>query len=199
MTVLEKEKEGLRREDERVQRLIKQKDDLYGPAACGPVPMAFLRGLPGIDIMAPTKIQQISLPELTINYNFKEVPRYDRCQTCHQGIDRPAMKRTADGKDMPSGLKSHPFLTSGATYDRSARQIDEGGPVSGCEWSPPDQQLRLHDLPRRPGIGNGLHVRLALARLARAGGGVEEGAWRGRISTSGTSRCLPTGSSSQAA
>ena len=55
--------------------------------------MAFLRSLPGIDIMPPTKIQQISLPELTINYNFKEVPRYDRCTTCHQGIDRHRLRQ----------------------------------------------------------------------------------------------------------
>ena len=77
--------------------------------------MAFLRSLPGIDLMPPTKIQQISLPELLINYNFKEVPRYDRCQTCHQGIDRIGYDKDADGKDMPSVFKSHPFLTTGAT------------------------------------------------------------------------------------
>ena len=60
--------------------------------------MAFLRSLPGIDLMPPTKIQQISLPELTINYNFKEVPRYDRCTTCHQGIDRIGYDKDADGQ-----------------------------------------------------------------------------------------------------
>ena len=77
--------------------------------------MAFLRSIPGIDIMPPTKIQQISLPELTINYNFKEVPRYDRCATCHQGIDRIGYDKDADGKAMTAVFRSHPFLTSGAT------------------------------------------------------------------------------------
>ena len=49
---LEKEKERLTREADRVKRLIEQKDALYGgPLACGPAPMAFLRSLPGIDIM----------------------------------------------------------------------------------------------------------------------------------------------------
>ncbi|MEE9601849.1 MAG: hypothetical protein V3V75_00985 [Thermoguttaceae bacterium] len=33
-------------------------------------------------------IEQIWLPELTIDYNFCRVPRFDRCLTCHQGIDR---------------------------------------------------------------------------------------------------------------
>ncbi len=116
VTVLEKEKEGLRREFERVQRLIKQKDDLYGLGGMWASANAFLRDLPGIDIMAPTKIQQISLPELLINYNFKEVPRYDRCQTCHQGIDKLGYETTADGKEMPTVYKTHPFFTSGATY-----------------------------------------------------------------------------------
>ena len=67
--------------------------------------MAFLRGLPGIDLMPPTKIQQISLPELTINYNFKEVPRYDRCTTCHQGIDRLGYDKDADGRRDEAGLR----------------------------------------------------------------------------------------------
>ena len=96
-TNLKKEQERLTREADRVERAIEQKDALYG----GPVhwyskPMAFLRGLPGVDLMPPTKIQQISLPELTINYNFKEVPRYDRCTTCHQGIDRIGYDKDAE-------------------------------------------------------------------------------------------------------
>jgi len=76
---LEDEKKKLTREYDRVNRLIEQKDAQYFGL------LAWLRGLPGIDMAAPpTKIQQISLPELTINYNFKDVPRYDRCTTCHQ-------------------------------------------------------------------------------------------------------------------
>ena len=81
--------------------MIEQKDASYGGSALVQPPMAF-RGLPGIDLMPPTKIQQISLPELTINYNFKEVPRYDRCTTCHQGIDRIGYDKDADGKPMPA-------------------------------------------------------------------------------------------------
>jgi cbb3-type cytochrome oxidase cytochrome c subunit len=113
---LEKEKERLTREADRVKGLIAQKDALYGgPLNWYSAPMAFLRSLPGIDIAPPTKIQQLSLPDLTINYNFKEVPRYDRCQTCHQGIDRTGYEKDAEGNEMPSVFKSHPFLTSGAT------------------------------------------------------------------------------------
>ncbi|MBV8232010.1 MAG: c-type cytochrome, partial [Planctomycetaceae bacterium] len=76
---------------------------------------ALLRGLPGFDVMPPTKIQQISLPELTINYNFKDVPRYDRCTTCHQGIDRLGYETNADGEPMKPVFAAHPHLTDGAT------------------------------------------------------------------------------------
>ena len=76
---------------------------------------AWLRSLPGVDLMPPTKIQQISLPELTINYNFKEVPRYDRCTTCHQGIDRIGYDVDANGNTMESVFASHPHLSDGAT------------------------------------------------------------------------------------
>ena len=65
--------------------------------------------------MPPTKIQQISLPELTINYNFKDVPRYDRCTTCHQGIDRLGFDVKANGEKMDTVFASHPHLTDGAT------------------------------------------------------------------------------------
>lgn len=33
-------------------------------------------------------VQQIWLPELTIDYNFRRVARFDRCTTCHLGIER---------------------------------------------------------------------------------------------------------------
>lgn len=38
---------------------------------------------------SPLKIQQDWLPNLTINYGgLKDVARFDRCRTCHMGIDR---------------------------------------------------------------------------------------------------------------
>ncbi len=36
------------------------------------------------------EIKQIWLPKLTINYNFSNVARFDRCVTCHLGIDKTA-------------------------------------------------------------------------------------------------------------
>ncbi len=110
---LKKEKEDLTRDVDRIDRALTQKEEQY----LGP--LAWFRGLPFIDLAAPpTKIQQISLPELTINYNFKDVPRYDRCQTCHQGIDRLGYDKDPEGKpmkDLNAAFAAHPHLTDGAT------------------------------------------------------------------------------------
>jgi len=36
------------------------------------------------------RIDQIWLPELTINFNFSQVARFDRCKSCHQAISQTA-------------------------------------------------------------------------------------------------------------
>ncbi len=119
---LRKEKDRLTREADRVERVIVQKDKQYYGIG------ALIRGLPGLDLAAPpTKIQQISLPELTINYNFKDVPRYDRCMTCHQGIDRIGYDKAPGGQPMKSVYAAHPFLTTGAiTIDPSGKEVEAG-------------------------------------------------------------------------
>ncbi len=56
----------------------------------------WFRSLPVLDAFAsPIRIQQTTLNDLPINYSFKYVTRYDRCQTCHLGIDRAAFSRQA--------------------------------------------------------------------------------------------------------
>jgi len=50
---------------------------------------AGLRDAPLLDAIAPvTRIVQHVFPDLTVNYNFAQVPRVDRCVTCHSGIDK---------------------------------------------------------------------------------------------------------------
>jgi cytochrome c551/c552 len=36
----------------------------------------------------PLRIEQVWLPDLTINNNFRDVARFDRCITCHRGMDK---------------------------------------------------------------------------------------------------------------
>lgn len=50
-----------------------------------------LLAMPIIDAFGrPLDIKQVWLPKLTINNNFRDVPRFDRCITCHMGIDKTA-------------------------------------------------------------------------------------------------------------
>jgi cytochrome c2 len=55
----------------------------------------WLLTLPILDAFGgPLKPQQTWLPELTWNNNFKNVARFDRCITCHQGIDKTSGSAT---------------------------------------------------------------------------------------------------------
>jgi cytochrome c551/c552 len=45
--------------------------------------------LPVLDAFnGPLRVDQIWLPQLTINNNFRDVARFDRCTTCHKGMDK---------------------------------------------------------------------------------------------------------------
>ena len=191
---LQKEKDRLTREVDRVVRLKDQKEAEYFGL------LAWLRSLPGIDMAAsPTKIQQISLPDLTINYNFKEVPRYDRCTTCHQGIDRLGYQKDADGNPMTAGLRRAPVPPGRGDDRRPQGPGGHGGALPRRQRPAPDQRLRLHDLPRRPGLGDRFHLRLAHAGRPRTGRSSGSTITAGRRCTTGITRCTRSGSSSRAA
>ena len=111
--------DDLTRESSRIAGALEIKEQQYGEGSgfggFYNKAWATLRGLPVLDLAAPpVKINQISLPQLTIDYNFKEVPRYDRCTTCHLGIDRAGYDLKADGTPMPAVFQGHPRLTEGA-------------------------------------------------------------------------------------
>ena len=47
--------------------------------------------LPVLDAFnGPLRVDQIWLPQLTLNNNFRDVARFDRCTTCHRGMDKSA-------------------------------------------------------------------------------------------------------------
>lgn len=74
------ELDRMKREQDRLARTVEQKKFGWG---------AFVRSMPIIDAFAsPFKIRQ-DVPEgLTIDYNFRQVQRNDRCMTCHMYNDR---------------------------------------------------------------------------------------------------------------
>jgi mono/diheme cytochrome c family protein len=48
-----------------------------------------LRNSPILDMINPSlRVQQVQLPDHFINVNFMQIPRVDRCTTCHIGSDR---------------------------------------------------------------------------------------------------------------
>jgi mono/diheme cytochrome c family protein len=60
---------------------------------------------PMLDFMAPTlQIQQVVLPKLRHDINFMEVPRVDRCMTCHTVINQPGYEKS------PQPFRTHPNL-----------------------------------------------------------------------------------------
>jgi mono/diheme cytochrome c family protein len=84
----------------------------------------WFRGLPLIDGFAsPTKIQQYTLNDLTIDYSFKQVTRYDRCTSCHLGIERANFDKEslAALKDAPDAMARRLTAAHKLLADREKR------------------------------------------------------------------------------
>ena len=53
--------------------------------------------LPVLDAFnSPLKVDQLWLPDLTLNNNFRDVARFDRCTTCHRGMDKSLPGQPSD-------------------------------------------------------------------------------------------------------
>jgi len=86
-------------------------------------------GLPIIDAFSPKKIDQIWLPKLTINYNFSDVARFDRCTNCHMAIDRTAPGSPVD----PAYAQEHTVVLSMATPDEMPKDLEKARPTDPAE------------------------------------------------------------------
>jgi len=63
------------------------------------------RNAPVFDMLnASEKVQQVILPNLYNDHPFKQIPRVDRCKTCHQGIDVKGFENA------PQPFTTHPNL-----------------------------------------------------------------------------------------
>ncbi len=82
--------------------------------------------LPIIDAFSPKKIDQIWLPKLTINYNFRDVARFDRCTNCHLAIDKTAPgSATAPGYERQHSLVLTMDTPATAPPDLAERSSDD--------------------------------------------------------------------------
>jgi mono/diheme cytochrome c family protein len=133
------------------------------------------RNLPILDAFAsPTRINQITLPELTIDYGgFKDVPRYDRCTTCHLAIDRstfdaPSLKALAEvPPDLRDNLQKAGVILSAEQKSGQNLGFDLGDLPSRQGWVPAIVGLSVF------GVGLVLAGVLGgLRRSAGRGGGV---------------------------
>ena len=67
--------------------------------------IGYFRDLPILDLSSPTyKVEQLIIHDSTEDLHFTEVPRIDRCMTCHKGIDRALFAEEAQP------LTAHPKL-----------------------------------------------------------------------------------------
>ncbi len=80
-----------------------------------------IRDFPVIDLANPNfRIQQVVLHDIKDNVNFMQVPKVDRCTTCHLGISNP------DFKDAPQPFRTHPDLKL-FVDNHSAHPLEEFG------------------------------------------------------------------------
>jgi cbb3-type cytochrome oxidase cytochrome c subunit/cytochrome c peroxidase len=67
----------------------------------------FLLNAPMLDFIAPTfKIDQVVLPDLYVNVNYMDVPRVDRCMTCHRAIDRPGFESKKEAARLEKDIQT---------------------------------------------------------------------------------------------
>jgi len=136
------------------------------PARQSPSFAKRLLRLPRADAFGrPLAIDQVWLPELGINYNFCQVARFDRCTTCHQGIDKAAGGSAAEPAYRPREVIALQLATPAAP------------PESGGE-SPAEAVMAAYGLALAPhGVldPGEVTVGLVLARTAAARAGLLPG------------------------
>ena len=82
------------------------------------------RNLPLVDFIDPSiEVRQVLVRNVTEELNFAQVPRIDRCQTCHLGIDNP------DYADAPQPFTAHPDLATFVSRE-SSHPVDDFGCTS---------------------------------------------------------------------
>ncbi len=118
------------------------------------------RRLPIVDAFeSPTKIKQLWLPELTIDYGgFKDVPRYDRCISCHLGIDRGTFDHASLTR-----LTSPPEVIQ-KEIDKSAARRDELQKSGASEEEVKRANARIVALEAEKKRAEGMQERLDTAR-----------------------------------
>ena len=94
----------------------------------------------------PFKIAQIWLPKLTINNNFSDVARFDRCTTCHQGLDKTAPGSAVE----PAYQPKHPVTLQLATFSPAADAEASEPPSADALAELQEARHKEYDALRQP-------------------------------------------------
>jgi len=106
-------REEVKEADTRLSQLRRQASILERKlSVVDPAAMSFanrigdkVRDLPVLDFLSPYyKVDQVVLKDITEDINFMEIPKVDRCTTCHQGITEPGYE------DASQPFTTHPDL-----------------------------------------------------------------------------------------
>ena len=88
-------------------------------------PVWALRNAPFVDFLDPTiKIQQYVIKNSLNDFYFQQMPKIDRCTTCHVFIDKPGYE------DQANPYKTHPNVDTLAVGVNSAHPVKEFGCTS---------------------------------------------------------------------
>lgn len=114
-------------------------------------PIFALRNMPFLDYLDPTiKIQQIVINNVTDDRYFRQVPKVDRCITCHTFIDQPGFEkekqpfRTHPKLDLMVGMESkHPMKVTGCTscHGGEGQRVNDFASAAHM----PDSKKQEHD------------------------------------------------------
>ena len=119
---------------------------------------------PMLDFLAPTlTVRQTITPNILDDVNFTQVPKMDRCETCHLAIDRV-------------GYEEYPPAIPHAPQPRCLRRQR----VAAL-----DREHRVHRVPRRDGAVDHVRRRRPHPRDRRADGAVGRGLSLGGVASLG--------------
>lgn len=120
-------------------------------------PIFALRNMPFLDYLDPTiKIQQLVINNVTDDRYFRQVPKVDRCITCHTFIDQPGYEkekqpfRTHPKLDLMVGMESkHPMKVTGCTscHGGEGQRVNDFGSIAHM----PDSKKQEHEWVKKYG------------------------------------------------
>lgn len=140
-------------------------------------PIFALRNMPFLDYLDPTiKIQQIVVNNVTDDRYFRQVPKVDRCITCHTFIDQPGYEkekqpfRTHPKLDLMVGMESkHPMKVAGCTscHGGEGQRVNDFTSVAHM----PDSKKQTQEWAQKYGWKEPHHIGSPMLRLSQTEAG----------------------------